>query len=107
MVISSCLKSMIVLQIGIGISAWSQVGQIARELRAEAELWLFGLVSRLRGSADSSAFHCLIDGSFFYIKMFSGCDHLYKEFNGVGMIQSFLGGVLIGPHESVCMNSGE
>ena len=43
------------------------------------------------------AFHCLIDGSFFYIKMFSGCDHLHKEFNGVGMIQSFLVGVLIRP----------
>ena len=76
MVISSRLKSMIVSQIGVGINAWSQVGRIARELRAEAELWLFGMVSGLRGSVDSSAFHCLIDGSFFYIKMFSAITYI-------------------------------
>ena len=46
------------------------------------------------------AFHQFIDGMFCYIRTFTGC-------HGVGMIQSFLGGVLIGPHESVCMNSSE
>ena len=42
-------------QIGVGINAWSQVGRIGRELRAEAEMWLFEMVPGLRGSAGSSS----------------------------------------------------
>ena len=40
--------------VGVGVSAWSQVGRIACEPRAETELWLFGMFFSLRWSADSS-----------------------------------------------------
>ena len=53
------------------------------------------------------AFHCLIDGSFFYIKMFSGCDHLYKEFNGGNDPIIFGWGPDQTPLISECLNSGE
>ena len=59
MVISRLLKSMIVSQIAVRIGAWSQIGRVAPELREEMELWLFGMVSVLRGPAGSS----LIDSS--------------------------------------------
>ena len=36
-------------QIGVGTTAWSQVGRIARELCVEVEMWLFGWFPGLEG----------------------------------------------------------